>query len=128
MLVAEHVTLFVTVDNSCHSRVTQYVTIASLWYRIVPGFGLAWGLHVLGQPVATLALLFNNLSMCYLGCSIMGRLRTIMYQVAFISGGKLTAVNTPDIHAANTLAFTLFMAGVNVRLWRMNKGAPKLLA
>jgi hypothetical protein len=58
----------------------------------------------------------------------MGRLRTIMYQVAFISGGKLTAVNTPDIHAANTLAYTLFMAGINVRLWKMNKGAPKLLA
>lgn len=128
MLVAEHVTLFVTVDNSCHYQVTQCVTIASLWYGFMPGFRLAWGLHMLGQPVVTLALLFNNLGMCYLGCPIMGRLGTIMYQVAFISGGKLTTVNTPDIHAASTLTYKLFMAGVNVRLWKMNKGDPKLLA
>ena len=51
-----------------------------------------------------------------------------MYQVAFIKGDKLTVVNTPSIHDANTLTFTLFMAGVSVRLWKMNKGHAVLMA
>jgi hypothetical protein len=51
-----------------------------------------------------------------------------MYQVTFTRGDKLTIVNTPSIHDANTLTFTLFLAGVNVRLWRMFKGRAVLLA
>ena len=51
-----------------------------------------------------------------------------MYQVTFTRGDKLTIVNTPSVHDANTLTFTLFMAGVSVRMWKMVKGHAILMA